>query len=122
MGEPTDRFFDNLATHGQHALPAKCDGTIRFDLNEGGRTEHWLVTIQHGDVGVSRRIAEADCIVHIGQALFDRMVAGEEYWSPPIFRGALVAEGDLRLFTAFRTLFPGPPGAHHPRDFVRARR
>jgi hypothetical protein len=122
MGEPTVRFFDNIAARGEHLLPEKYDGTIRFDLSEHERTDHWLITIHRGDVSVSRRIAEADCVVHAGHAVFDRLAAGEENWAPPIFRGALVVEGDIRLLAAFRRLLPGSPGAHHPRDFAPARR
>jgi predicted lipid carrier protein YhbT len=122
MGEPTARFFNDLSARGRHRLPAKYDGTVRFDLTQQERTEHWLLEIRHGDVSVSRETREADCVMHADHDLFDRLATGKESWIPLLFRGAFVVQGDLRLFMEFRKLLPGQPGAHHPRDAVRARR
>lgn len=122
MGDASVRFFEDLAASGRHRLPSKDDGTMRFDLADRERTEHWMVVIRHGDVSLSREIREADCIIHAEHDLFDKVATGEESWLPLVFRGALVVKGDLRLLTEFRKLLPGQPGAHHPRDFARARR
>lgn len=122
MGDATARFFDDLAARGRHLLPSKDNGTIRFDLADRERTEHWMLEIRHGDVSVSREIREADCITHVDHDLFDKIVTGEESWLPSLFRGTFVVKGDLRLLTEFRKLLSGQPGAHHPRDFARARR
>lgn len=122
MGEATVKFFDDLGARGRHLLPAKDDGTIRFDLSQRERTEHWMLEIRHGDVSVSRETSEADCTMHGDQELFDKIASGEESWLPLLFRGAVVVQGDLRLLMEFRKLLPAQPGAHHPRDVARARR
>lgn len=122
MGEATVRFFDDLAARGRHRVPAKYDGTMRFDLTDRERTEHWTVQLRHGDVSVSREIREVDSVMHADHDLFDRLAIGEENWIALLIRGAFVVKGDLRLLMEFRKLLPGQPGAHHPRDFARARR
>lgn len=122
MGEPSTRFFDDLASRGQHLLPGKYGGTIRFDLTGREHSEHWLLSIDRGNVAVSREMAEADCVMHANPDLFDQLVTGRQSWMPMLFRGEFVVEGDLHLLTAFRKLLPGPPGAHHPREAVRTRR
>jgi predicted lipid carrier protein YhbT len=122
MGDATVKFFDDLGARGRHLLPARYDGTIRVDLSQREHTEHWMVDIRRGDVSVSRETREADCVMHADHDLFDRLATGQESWLPLLFRGAFVVEGDLRLLAEFRKLLPAPPGAHHPRDFARARR
>jgi alkyl sulfatase BDS1-like metallo-beta-lactamase superfamily hydrolase len=122
MGEASVRFFDDLAARGRHLLPPKWEGSIRFDLTDRERTDHWLLEIRHGDVTISRDIRPADVTMHVKHDLFDKLVTGEESWVPLVIRGAFEAQGKLRLLTEFRKLFPGQPGAHHPRDFARARR
>jgi predicted lipid carrier protein YhbT len=122
MGEPTVRFFNDLAARGERMLPETYNGTLRFDLADRESTDHWYVSMHHGNVTVSREIAMADCVIHANRELFDRMATGEEKWGPLLFRGAYIVEGEVRLLTMFRRLLPGPPGAHHPRDFARSRR
>jgi hypothetical protein len=122
VGESTVRFFTDLASRGEHRLPETYNGTIRFDLADGETTDHWSVSIDHGNVTVSRSMDRADCVVHANRTLFDRLADGQETWAPMLFRGAYTVEGEVRLLTMFRRLLPGPPGAHHPRDFARSRR
>jgi hypothetical protein len=122
MGDATTRFFDELAARGPHLLPEKYEGTMRFDLTDHERTDHWVLSIHRGDVAVARGMTKTDSVMHSSHEHFERLVAGEENWIPLIVRGAFVVEGDLFLLTAFRRLLPGPPGAHHPRDLAPARR
>jgi SCP-2 sterol transfer family len=122
MGEASVRFFDDLAARGRQLLPPKWEGSIRFDLTDRERTDHWLLEIRHGDVTISRDVHPVDVTMHVKHDLFDKLVTGEESWVPLVIRGAFEAKGKLRLLIEFRKLFPGQPGAHHPRDFARARR
>lgn len=118
MGAIAAAFFDSLAQRGSKILPAKYVGTIRFDLTQGQRTEHWLLEFKCGDLRVARESREADCVMHSGHELFDRIVTGEENITAALLRGAFIAEGDLRLLTGFRKLLPGPPGAQDPRSLA----
>lgn len=101
-------------------LPSWARGTIRLDIRGDGRVEHWFVTLEKGKARVSLAGREPKAIICGGRPVLDRMARGETKFSPAVFRNDLIIEGDLRLADAFgRILFPGPPTAHHPRDFVR---
>jgi hypothetical protein len=50
----TAECFDELASRGHEPLLRKVTGSARFDVVAGQRTEHWLVTIDKGDIRVSR--------------------------------------------------------------------
>ena len=76
MTDATAEFFRQLAGHGHEPLLEKVTGTIRFDLVDRTRTDRWLVTLDQGDVFVSRKNVAADCIVRAERTLFDAMVSG----------------------------------------------
>ena len=116
MSDPTKQFFDDLAARGHVPLLNSTSGTLRFDLEGGGRTAHWYVTIKKGDVSVSHDTVEADCVVRTGKELFDRMAAGMANAIAAALRGLVVSVGDLRLLIQFQRLFPGPPRGCAERD------
>jgi hypothetical protein len=116
MSDPTKQFFDDLAARGHVPLLNSTSGTLRFDLEGGGRTAHWYVTIEKGDVSVSHDTAEADCVVRTGKELFDRMAAGTANATAAALRGLVASVGDLRLLIQFQRLFPGPPRGFAERD------
>ena len=47
MSDPTKQFFDDLAARGHVPLLNSTSGTLRFDLEGGGRTAHWYVTVSY---------------------------------------------------------------------------
>jgi hypothetical protein len=106
-----EQFFDGLASTDQPPLH-DIAGTVRFDLTENGAVEHWLLQIDHGQVGVSRRNSRADAILGAEQALFGRIVTGEANAMTAGLRGQLRMEGDPLLTVAFGRLLPGPPDGH----------
>ena len=116
MSDPTKQFFDDLAARGHVPLLNSTSGTLRFDLEGGGRTAHWYVTIEKGDVSVSHDTVEADCVVRTGKELFDRMAAGMANAIAAALRGLVAPVGDLRLLIQFQRLFPGPPRDYADRD------
>jgi len=101
-------FFRGLAERRREPLLQNVSGTLRFDLVDGERVEHWYLTIKNGDVAVSHKDAEADAIVRTGKALFDGMIAGRVNAMAAALRGALVPQGNLALVVTFQRLFPGP--------------
>ncbi|WP_262283606.1 SCP2 sterol-binding domain-containing protein [Micromonospora sp. MA102] len=108
-----------LARHvaGQHPdLPETTGGTVRLDLREGARTEHWYVTIDRQEVRVARLADDADLVVRADREVFDRIAAGRLHVAAALLRNDLTAQGDLRLLLSLRRLFPGPPDARHPRE------
>jgi hypothetical protein len=102
-------FFDQLAKRGHEPLLATTTGTLRFDLVEGKRVDHWHVTVSKGDVAVSHRNVGADATVRTDKALFDGMVTGRVNAMAATLRGVLVPQGNLGLVIMFQRLFPGPP-------------
>jgi putative sterol carrier protein len=102
---------------GRHPdLPENTAGSLRLDLRDGGRTEHWLLTIDHQDVQVSRSSENAELVVRADREVFDRLAEGELNPAAALLRNDLTVQGNLRLLLALRRLFPGPSGARHPRE------
>ncbi|MET7968287.1 SCP2 sterol-binding domain-containing protein [Micromonospora sp. NPDC005305] len=102
---------------GRHPeLPETTGGTIRLDLREGARTEHWYLTIDHQEVRVARLAEEADLVVRADREVFDRVAAGRLHMIAELLRNDFTVQGNLRLLPSLRRLFPGPPGARHPRE------
>jgi putative sterol carrier protein len=109
MSDPTAQFFEELGRRGHEPLLAHARGTIRFDLVDGKRTDRWLVSVERGDVAVSRANGEADAVVTGDKALFDSLVSGRQNAMAALLRGAVAAEGRVQLLAVFQRLFPGPP-------------
>jgi putative sterol carrier protein len=109
MTDPTTEFFDGLARRSHEPLLEKVKATLRFEIVRGKSRKRWLVSIDDGDVTVSRRNAAADAVVRADQALFDRLVTGQENAMAAVLRGAMLVEGDLDALILFQRLFPSPP-------------
>ena len=109
MSEEAPAFLRELAARGHEPGLEHATGTIRFDLTDEGRTTRWLITIDKGDVALSRGNAKADCVVKTDHALADGIVRGEINPVAALLRGAIAAEGDIRLFVLFMRVLPSPP-------------
>ncbi|MGC3860696.1 SCP2 sterol-binding domain-containing protein [Micromonospora chersina] len=108
---------------GRHPdLPETTAGTLRLDLQDGARTEHWYLTIDHQEVRVARLVDDADLVLRADREVFDRIVAGRLNPAAALLRNDLTAQGDLRLLLSLRRIFPGPPAARHPREVAGAGR
>lgn len=108
MTDSTAEFFQGLGSRGHEPLLEKANGTVRFDLVEGRRTDRWLVTLDRGDVSVSRKNGAADCVVRADKALFDGMVSGDVNGLAAYLRGELTLEGDPELLVLIQRVLPGP--------------
>ncbi|MEU2614795.1 SCP2 sterol-binding domain-containing protein [Micromonospora sp. NPDC007271] len=105
---------------GRHPeIPENTAGTVRLDLSDGGRTEHWYLTIDHQDVRVARSSEDADMVVRADREVFERLAEGSPRLVAAQLRNDITVQGDVRLLMALRRLFPGPPGARHPREAER---
>ena len=111
MTSASAAFFDDLAKTANVPLLQRVKGTIRFDLDEGGAIEHWYLTIDKGDVKVSRKRTAADAVVNTDQSLLDDMVQGRVNATAAMLRGLISVEGNLGLLMLLQRLFPGPPKA-----------
>ena len=108
-------FFAELGRRGHEPLLDKARGSARFDIADGRRTERWLVTIDKGDLRVSRRNAAADCILRVDRSSFERAVAGKLNLMAAVLRGEVGIGGDERLIVLLRRLFLKPPRRRRPR-------
>ena len=108
MADATADFFEALVERGHEPLLEKATGTVRFDLRDGKKTDRWLVSIVKGDLAVSRRNLEADCVVTTDKTLFDDVASGRANAFAALLREEMGVEGDVRLLVAFQRLLPGP--------------
>lgn len=106
--DPVGEFFRGLAERGREPLLQNVSGTLRFDLVDGERVEHWYLTIKNGDVAVSHKDAEADALIRTAKVLFEGITTGRVNAMAAALRGALVPRGNLALVVLFQRLFPGP--------------
>lgn len=107
---------------GRHpALPETTCGTVRLDIHENAHTDHWYLTIDRQNVGVSRSAADAELVVRADRDVFDRLAAGRIHIGSALLTNEVSAQGNLRLLMTLRRIFPGPPEARHPREVARTR-
>jgi hypothetical protein len=116
--DETTRFFESIARREYEPALAKISGTLRFDLHEGARTTHWLLTINRGHLRVSQEDREADTVVGTSPELFERLAAGREHGIAALLRGDMTVTGDALLVVQAERLFPGPPDSHGPRRLM----
>jgi putative sterol carrier protein len=110
MGVATTDFFERLSSRGHEPLLEMTTGTIGLDLaKKGKQQEHWLISIDKGDVAVSHKSSATDCKIRAPAALFDRIASGEENAFAAALRGDVVIEGDSKLLVRLQRLFPDPP-------------
>ena len=109
--DSTAEFFRALGRRGHEPLVERASGTVRFDLVEGKRTDHWLVTLDRGDVSVSRKNVPADCVIRTRRALFDEIARGDVNGTTAYLRGELTAEGDAEFLVLIQRLIPAPAKA-----------
>jgi putative sterol carrier protein len=106
MTEPTREFFRRLTEQHQPVLEG-LTGIVRFDIADGERTEHWYLQVRKGDVTVSHKGSEADCVLSADIGTFDAILTGKMNAMAAVLRGALTLEGKVILLTALQRLFPG---------------
>jgi putative sterol carrier protein len=114
--DATGEFFGALARRGHEPLLRSATGTLRFDLADGRRVEHWYVSVKKGDVLVSHENVAANAVVRIDRSLFDGMVQGRVNAMAAALRGVLHVDGDLGIVVLFQRLFPGPPASGRRRS------
>jgi len=110
-----DRFFDGLSQRGHDPLLRKARGTIKFEIVDGKRVERRVVTIDRGDLTVSRRNVTCDGVIRADREVFERIASGRSNPIAAVLRNELFVQGDWRLLVLVQRLFPGPPKARPSR-------
>lgn len=121
MTAATAAFFEGLRQ--QRHVPAleRLTGRVRFDLADPDRTDRWLVSVDRGDVAVSRRGGRADCVVSADKDVFEGMATGRVNAMSAVLRGLLGVEGDLNMLVLFQRVFPGPARRGAPTEAIEGR-
>jgi putative sterol carrier protein len=110
MPDATAEFFEGLSKRGSEPMLGRTKATVRFDIADGGKTEHWLLGIDEGKLDVSHGTGDADCVISADKAAFDRVASGSTNAMASLLRGAIVVDGDPRLIVRVQRLFPAPTG------------
>ena len=106
MADPTTQFFEELSQRGHDPQLENSRGTLRFDIATGKKTEHWLVTIDKGDVTVSHRGGDADARSRATSPFSKRSRAARRARSRRFARHDSTSTATLRLLGLFRRCFP----------------
>ena len=114
MTTPTRTFFEDLARRGPVPWLEGEQGRLRFELVDEDCVQLWTVAFDNGEVRVDRDDSNADGVIRVDRAWFDRAVAGEEKLMPALLRGELSLDGSYGLLVQFSRLLPGPPGQAGP--------
>jgi putative sterol carrier protein len=102
----TERFFGRLAKEESLSVLGSAKGTIRFELVDGRKTEHWRLAVNRGAVEVSRSDEAADCVIRAKRSVFEEIADGRMSALPAVLRGMVGIEGDPTLLVRFQRLFP----------------
>jgi len=106
--DPIAEYFAELGRRGHEPLLEKAKGSARFDVVDGKRTERWLLTIDRGNLRVSRKNVAADCVLRVDRPTFERAVSGKLNLMAAVLRGEVAVGGDLRLLVRLQRLMPRP--------------
>lgn len=118
--DPIDEFFAGLTEPGHIATFEREAATLRFDVADvsdpalfanAASGEHWHVTINDGDVEVTRQLEPADAVVHVARPTFEAIVTGRLNAQAALLRGLLTCEGSMAALMMFQRCLPGPPGS-----------
>jgi hypothetical protein len=110
-GDSVKTFFDELAVRGYVQSLASVSGTVRIDVVDNGRTEHWYVAVSKGDVSVSHKSSKADAGVRLERNVMEGCIEGTVNTMAAFLRGVITVDGDFGLLILFDRLFPGPPNS-----------
>jgi putative sterol carrier protein len=103
-------FFEGIGGTNPD-IPKTISGSIRFDLDNDRKPEHWRVTFDKGSISSSSSDAPADCAVRTDKKTFEQVIRGQMNAMAALLRGAMHAEGDLLLLAVFRNVLAAPAAA-----------
>lgn len=106
--DATERFFTELGRRGHEPLVANFSGRVRIEIVDRHAVDCWTLTIERGDIEVTRDGEAPACIMRGDRRLFEQLVRGETNAMAATLREALECRGDVDLLLAVQRLFPGP--------------
>jgi SCP-2 sterol transfer family len=109
--DPISQFFTGLTQPGHLATFESEHATLRFDVKDGATVQRWHVTVDDGDVTVTRRADPADAIMTAERPRVEAIVTGRVNATAALLRGLLNCEGSMAALIMFQRCLPGPPGS-----------
>jgi hypothetical protein len=109
MNDPVEEFFTGLGKRGFEPLLQHISGSIRFDLSDGGVTDHWRVAIDRGKLTVGRGEAAADTVVTQDRSVLADAIVGKQNLLNAMMLGQAGITGDVENLVSFQRLFGNRP-------------
>ena len=103
MSDTTLAFFDRLTARSYEPLLHSVSGTIQCDIEDVGS---WFVTVNKGELTVSRDVTETDCAFMCSRDDFERMVVGKQNPTTLFLQGKMKVTGNISLAQMFQRIFP----------------
>ncbi len=120
MGKPTEDFFAELGKRGRVPALEPFSGSVLFELQDGGHTERYFLTITRGVMSVARDGANPDCVLRTDASSFDAIAIGELNAMQAVLRGLVDIEGQGILLAALQRLLPeGTAASTEPAGYAR---
>lgn len=104
MADATDEFWADLRRRRHEPALAMITGSLRVDVVSDDHVEHWLLRINKGDLAVSQENVDADCIVRVDRATYNRITSGELRAFVATMRGQISIDGNPTLALLLRRL------------------
>jgi putative sterol carrier protein len=111
MADVVAVVLDSMAARGHEPRLKGMTAAVRFDVLDGRRTQHWLLTVKNGDIEVSQKNAAADLVIRCERRLADRLFTGKANAMSAVLRGELSIEGSADLLVLIQRLLPRPRAA-----------
>ena len=111
MADQAATFFKELGQKRHMRLLEGTSGTILLELAEGKKVDKWYVDIKRGDVTVSRKGGDADCVIKTDKDTFHAIIAGQTNAVAAVLRGVVELQGKVSLLVGLQSLFMPSGGA-----------
>ncbi|MCX5121794.1 SCP2 sterol-binding domain-containing protein [Micromonospora sp. NBC_00362] len=110
MPDNVEIFFDGLRRRGHDSMLADITGRLRFDLENDGEVQSWIITFQNGEIAIAQQEGNADCVINMPRDFFEAAISGAKDMRSGWLRHVYLVHGSLYLLRAFERLLPQKPG------------
>ncbi len=116
MGAPTEHFFAELTDRRFEPALRPFSGTVLFELRQDSGVDRYFLTIDKGQLAVSRDGMDPDCTLRADTATFDALATGALNPVQALLRGLIEIDGQGILMAALRRVFPASGKAPRARS------
>jgi putative sterol carrier protein len=95
-------FFDTLEGRADTSKTAGMTNSYLFDIEGAGK---WTVSVDDGKVSVTEGGEDADAVISTSEAMFEKIVSGEQNPTSAYMTGKLKVKGDMGAAMKLQKLF-----------------